>query len=336
MKKEALRDIIKKYQQGTCSEDEKKFVEKWYDTIDGGDDAFSQGITEHAMQQRYKTYFESRIHVNKQSHITWYSIGIAASILVFFAIVFYSKLETNSDNVISFSFPQVEEGMKYVVNYTTVEEVTILPDGSSISLQPNSKVCFNQSFKLGKREVYLEGEAYFDVARNPSRPFLVYTNEIVTEVLGTSFNIKAFPQDIDITVAVRTGNVAVYAFKKKDGNQLIHVNEMHLIPNQQVRYNRDQNNITKTLVEKPRQIIASLPIEKTTFYDTPVLQIINSLEEIYGIEIDIDEKKFSHCFLTTSISKGEIYDRLDIICQAIGATYSVEGIRIIIKGSGCN
>ena len=90
---------------------------------------------------------------------------------------------------------------------STVEKplVVQLPDGSKVTLSKDSRLSYGKKFDGNKREVFLSGEAFFEVAKNPARPFLVYSNGLITKVLGTSFKITAFEQDTRVVVAVKTG-----------------------------------------------------------------------------------------------------------------------------------
>ena len=85
-----------------------------------------------------------------------------------------------------------------------------LQDGSTVILEPGGEFRYNEKF-LNPREVYLSGDAFFEVTKDASRPFLVYANEITTKVLGTSFRIKANQGEKEIVVAVKTGKVSVMA-----------------------------------------------------------------------------------------------------------------------------
>jgi len=86
--------------------------------------------------------------------------------------------------------------------------VYTLPDGSHVHLNAGSKLTYPASFK-GERSIVLEGEAFFEVVKDPSKPFIVHTKQISTTVLGTSFNIKAYAESDAVTVALKTGNVSV-------------------------------------------------------------------------------------------------------------------------------
>ena len=87
-----------------------------------------------------------------------------------------------------------------------------MPDESTVELAANSRIAYANNFdSAGTRDVYLSGEAFFKVTKNPCRPFRVFANEIVTKVLGTSFSVRSFEKDTVIQVTVRTGKVSVYS-----------------------------------------------------------------------------------------------------------------------------
>ena len=90
------------------------------------------------------------------------------------------------------------------------------------------------------------------------------------------------------------------------------------------------------LVRVPEIIKPAAEIKRMRFEEASVSEIFTALEEIYGVDIVFDEKLLAACALTTSISDGTIYNRLDIICKAIGATYTVEETQIVVSGLGCN
>src|SRR4029077_14541011 len=114
------------------------------------------------------------------------------------------------------------------------QEIVNLSDGSRVTMQPHSVLHYARKFSTDKREVYLQGEAFFRVAKNPSKPFLVYYNNLVTKVLGTSFNVNTNALTGNIEVSVKTGRVQVY-----ENKQLINDSKnkaVILTPNQKVIY----------------------------------------------------------------------------------------------------
>jgi ferric-dicitrate binding protein FerR (iron transport regulator) len=97
---------------------------------------------------------------------------------------------------------------EYTVPYGSKSMIT-LPDSSSIWLNAGSKLRYSSAFNRTNREVFVEGEAYFKVARNEAKPFFVKTSAVTLKVLGTSFNIKAYPEENNVETTVETGTVQV-------------------------------------------------------------------------------------------------------------------------------
>src|SRR5690606_23654161 len=91
----------------------------------------------------------------------------------------------------------------------------VLADGSKVWINANSELSWSPDFNMKRREVVLHGEAYFDIRHDPERPFIITTGDVKTTVLGTAFNIRAFPTEKAVTVTVKRGKVRVESANKK-------------------------------------------------------------------------------------------------------------------------
>lgn len=329
--------ILQRYLRGEATPSEKNLVEEWYASLKRP--VSDQDIPNEAelMECYRKTIYT---HIRKQSFkdnvrrfFPWYATGIAASLLITISsyLIFVSH---RSDDSIIVKKTETPFAWKNIANTTPDPQIIFLPDSSKVTLQPESSLKFSTVFNPTKREVYLEGEAAFDVTHHAHLPFLVYTNEVITKVLGTSFNIRAIKREQSITVAVKTGKVSVYRDLRKETIASTE-NEIILTPNQQVVYDKKQNEISKTLVEKPHAILPEEEIRRMRFEDAPVTEIFKALEKAYGVDIEFDEAIFSSCAMTTVISDDDFYNRLDIICDAMGISYTRDEDRIVIGGAGC-
>jgi transmembrane sensor len=222
------------------------------------------------------------------------------------------------------------------VNNGSVPKTITLPDGSSIVLQPHSKLEYDKSFSASTREVTLTGEAFFEVKKDASRPFLVHANEIVTRVIGTSFSVRNFANE-NIVVQVKTGKVSVFRQKEQqdENNEIIAVEGVVLTPNQQVEYERDKTKMTKSLVESPELL---LPVAKLEFEftDTPIIRVFDLIEEAYGVDIVYDKDAVVNCKLNASLSDVPLDDKIKLICKTINATHEMIDSQIVIYGKGCS
>lgn len=228
-----------------------------------------------------------------------------------------------------------------VIKNTNEKAITVkLDDGSTISLEKNSQVNYPQRFDGEKREVYLTGEAFFEVEKNPLKPFLVYANGIVTKVLGTSFRIKAYKNEPQVVVSVRTGKVSVYEKSVFDAAILRggqgEVAGMVVTPNQKVVFDHETVQLKKGIVEQPQPIVAvTADKHDLEFEDAPASVVLKKLSERYGILIQFDEAQFSKCPLTLTLTDETLSESLKVICLAIRAyTEEIDG-QIVVTGKGC-
>lgn len=220
------------------------------------------------------------------------------------------------------------------INHSTNPLVVKLEDGSVITLAKNAKLSYPQHFDTQKRQVFLSGEAFFEITKNPNKPFYVYANEVVTKVLGTSFIIKAFENAPRIFVTVKTGRVSVFHQHKIS---LTDPEEKGLIitPNQQAIFSRKEERLEKTLSENPILIQNLSEIRVQSFEDRPVAEVLKVIEKAYGITIIYDEEVLSHCIITTTLTDESLFNKLDIMCKTIGASYKVVDAQVVIQSNGC-
>ncbi|MCB0775287.1 MAG: FecR family protein [Chitinophagaceae bacterium] len=276
----------------------------------------------------------------KRSYKTWY--WSAAAVLIM-ALVSYFFLSGNNNTARSFS-EVIPVGTIAVNNSSDTTRTINLSDGSKITLQPQSTLHYPDQFSDSIREVYFEGQAFFEIAHNAKKPFLVYSNRIITKVLGTSFYIDTKTTNGNEEVSVRTGKVQVFEnskmqIKKQQAPSVI------IIPNQRAIYEPAKRIFETTLVEKPHPIIRepgarpdlNVAENKNLIYEQERLQnIFRQLEEIYGIEIIIDNQDLNNCVFTGDLSDEDLFTKLKIICLTTGSSYEINNTKILVKGQGCN
>ncbi len=220
-------------------------------------------------------------------------------------------------------------------NTTDRSLLVLLSDGSSVLLQPNSSLRYPRIFEGKERKVYLSGDGFFEVSKDAEKPFFVYANELVTKVVGTSFRIKAFPDQKNAEVVVRTGKVNVTALNSTEEGLL-------LLPNQGVRLGRRSLAFEKIddLTQETNLSQELSTIEKLSFEfaDVPVSQIFRTLEQAYLVTIDFPANKLADCYLTTSLSDQPLPEKLKIICESLGGRtrYEMNENKITIHSNGCN
>lgn len=211
-----------------------------------------------------------------------------------------------------------------------------LPDGSKVFLEKGARLQYADDDSLKQRVAVLYGNAFFDVAHNPSHPFVVYTNTIVTRVLGTSFWVKATPGNTTSSVIVKTGKVSV--FKKEDflqqDRQSGPIQGVVLSANQQVSYDVTHDRVHKALVSDP--FAASNHSDTLLNLDgKPAIAVFEQLEEIYGIPIIVDEQTLSGCSVTAVLGNESFYEKIKILCKILNANYEIIDGTIVINSKGC-
>jgi transmembrane sensor len=144
----------------------------------------------------------------------WLRVAAVLVPVAVFSVIFY-WIKGNDTQVAS---TQELEAVAYVekANPKGQKSTIILSDGSMVILNADSKLVYKERFDGGERRVVLEGEAFFDVTKDASRPFIIVTDDIATKVLGTSFNVRAYPGGDDVKVAVATGKVSVQKLNVKN------------------------------------------------------------------------------------------------------------------------
>jgi transmembrane sensor len=220
-------------------------------------------------------------------------------------------------------------------NTTDSPLLIMLADGSSVLLQPGSTLRYPSEFAGTSRKVYLTGDGFFEVSKNPEKPFYVYANELVTKVIGTSFRIRAFADQKNVEVVVRTGKVNVTAGESDQEGLL-------LLPNQGVRFARKSLTFEKledlTREKSLSQELSNIEKLSFEFADVPVAQIFRTIEQAYLVKIDFPAETLADCYLTTSLSDQPLSEKLKIICESLGGRtrYEMTENKIIIQSNGCN
>ncbi|MDI9869721.1 FecR family protein [Flectobacillus roseus] len=268
----------------------------------------------------------------------------AASILVFVGLGYlvYTAKQNQPLPVVSFdqklNLSHEEESFVETTNPNKRNKMVVLPDGSTVILQKGSKLKYFDSYNSQNREVYLSGEAFFEVVKNPKKPFLVFTKDIVTKVLGTSFTVKAFDEDKEVKVMVKTGKVNVIQQKNlniKDITEKTNIAGVALVANQQVIYQREAHKLIKAELSNPQFLSLNNSSQSFTFKSTPISDVFVQLSQAYGIEIVFDEKVMSKCTFTATLGTEPLDEKMKWICAAIDADYQVSGGRIFIEGRPC-
>ncbi len=284
---------------------------------------------------------ESRTYVNAQQSATmrplWKWLSVAAVVLVGVGLGWISLWKTNHEPAtyadhVAESVLALEEKM----NDSGQRQKISLSDGSRVVLYPGSRISYASRFAGAKRLVFLSGKGYFEVVKDDTKPFVVFADQLVTQVVGTSFTIDAFAGNESPSVEVRTGKVKVFTLEKYRDSEQGKPEEMVLLTaNQKVRYDIARSSFELGFVPKPAIIKAPEAYPDFYFKNTAVADVFKAVEDSYGIKIEFDETLLKDCRITVPLDGEPLFRKLDIVCQTIGATYEVWGTRIVVAGKGC-
>ncbi len=333
-----FKKLLDKFSNGACTPEEEKFILEWYDNV-GSE-------KKHEITEDYRIVVEAKMWSRLQQRLgkpdesrafRWAKIAAAVTVFALCGTgvwLLSSKFNTSptAEQTQNNTFGTLKGEMISMINTADVAQIVKLNDGTEVSLKPKSEIQYPKNFGA-TREVYLKGEAFFNVKRDTAHPFVVYSNEVVTRVLGTSFIVKAYEGSKDITVSVKTGRVSVSKNSvkavKSDKNEVI------LVPNQQAVYDRLKDQVVRQLVERP-EIVKPTEEQMAMKYDgAQVVKIFDALEQLYGVEIAFDEELLKNCVLTTTMKEEGLFERIKVICEAIGARYEVQETKILIFSEGC-
>ena len=346
MKKAILPDLLKKYLRGETTPAESAMVDEWYLSLQENPDDISllDPLEADLTGNRILDVIKSKIEIPEKAKLrsttsnsffirTPFKLAAAITAIAVIglgAILFNEKgLPSLDVKTVTYNAQEKKE-----FNNSKFTNRVVLEDGTVIKLKPNSSIEYPEKFSDTDRRVTLKGEAFFDVTKDKNRPFIITTSELTVRVLGTSFNVMAYEGAKEISVAVKTGKESVVK-SKDDVTSQPALSEVILTPNQEVIYNTTQENFSKKLVAQPQLILEKPTLFATQYDGAPVNKILAALEQNYGIDIQYDEQALSNCILTTSLAEEGLYERIEIICKAIGAQFELDDTRIVIKSNGC-
>jgi transmembrane sensor len=302
-------------------------------------EAILKGINSHFEQDIPKGLEETIWHriqpeIRRKPISIWLKISlpIAASLLIFFTYYFKPQSKINYHTLIQ----NVEKSdIREYYNQTKEPLVVNLPDHSSIILYTGSRLSYSENnYNNEKREVYFSGEGFFEVTKNPQKPFFVYSNELVTKVLGTSFTIKSHDNSNDIEVIVKSGKVEVTTLKDPKIKQIITsktLSENHLVANQKIQLDRTTLKLSPIVLPERKEIIHPVQQMNFIFDETPLKSILSDLELAYHIKIYYDKEKYKDVKLTAHLSDEPLYEKIQMICKAIEAECFIAPNQIEIK-----
>jgi len=251
------------------------------------------------------------IQMKSISIISWLSKVAAIIIIPVLAFLFYTISENNklTNQIASVSVDSLEV-IAPVGSRTVVE----LSDGSLVYLNYGSRIKYPQNFSGKTRRVTLSGEAYFEVAHNPDKPFVVITGLIDVKAVGTVFNVNAYSENNEIATTLVEGKVLVEKIKNNGNTETIE----ELIPGQHVIYEKN-TGIVKSSQEQVDKFIAWKD-GKLVFDNDPIEQVAQRLSRMFNVDIEVDDKVKQYKYTVTFVDE-PLFQILELLTVATPIKY---------------
>ncbi|WP_026461594.1 FecR family protein [Adhaeribacter aquaticus] len=342
---ENLEKLIDKYLAGTSSPEEEATISDWYNELGKSRFIIPEVSPSDLEQQQAKNWEDIQNKLTEigqpviigpaqknklafnSNKVQW--LSIAAMLLLTLGLGAY-----NYKYAISLELKRIAYAEKH--NFSSGTQRVSLGDGSIVWLEPGSSISYPAVFSDNKRDVVVKGKVFFDVAKDARRPFWVYGHKMAIKVLGTSFSVDFNGEGKKSEVLVRSGKVAVAVPKPKvaalfseDKKQVI-----CLVKNQKAVLEPASAKLEKANLD-PAYWASIQNVEKLTFNNTPLEEVISRLENQYKVSIKFMNPELKNCKLTASFLYQPVDVKLEMICLSIGANYKTDDFKYIIAGRGC-
>lgn len=344
-----IDQIILRHLEGTASDTEEQLLSTWLSENDANGDYFNQLAETHALSKRIRQFHDIDIDgakekvkskiMNKRSGVLshWQRIAAVIAIPVALSVgVYYYMIHSSQDNDPVYKEITASYGVRTKLN---------LPDGTLVWLNSGSSLKFPEQFSNNRREVFLNGEAFFEVARDRVKPFYVNLGELSVKALGTSFNVTAYPDEKTYETTLITGKVNLV--RTSGNNSEIVVCEM--TPNQHSVFDREEKKIAlyeeeynvkeskknseqlKPLSAKSPELSGNYKDNKYTswikgklvFRNDPMEDVIKRLGRWYNVDIVLkDSLLYDYCY-TATFTDETLVQVLDLLTLSAPLRYSI-------------
>ncbi|MDN5286920.1 MAG: FecR family protein [Mucilaginibacter sp.] len=304
--------LIDQYLNGQLSMEEKFKVEEWLKHI-ADERAFDALTDVEKNDSQKRTYDElmNRIEPANNRVSSFFIINMRPWLKIASCIALVG--------ILLFAFNNQLKELFNIHQYASVSNSTghitksILSDGSIVWLKGNSKLTYPLKFKGDLRNVDLDGEALFEVAKDPKHPFVIHCGVLTTRVLGTSFNIKHVNSKIEVNVL--TGRVFL---SSANAGAII------LLPHQKAVYSEQKKIITK--VAHPILEVASLTkgTEYDMFFnDATIEEVLQRVEKKFEVKITCKTSRSSNIRITADFTDQSLTNTMNMMCEALNLDFKM-------------
>ncbi|MGB8320856.1 MAG: FecR domain-containing protein [Ignavibacteriaceae bacterium] len=310
--------LIEKYKRGECSPREKEWLENYLESFQNNPGEWNENEMGKQSITGEKIY--SGIMKNIKNERTNYFIRTfqSPSLLKRAASIIFFILLGTGILYISGLFNQKESSVVWHEKVTSPGEKSVLTlsDGSIVTLNADSKLRYPDRFDDMHKEVYLEGEAYFEVRHNSNQPFIVHSENLTTTDLGTKFDVSAYRENNTISVSLLEGKVEVSGSEKGKSDKII-----VLKPKEKLLYDKE-NNVSSFGVFDSLEVVGWKDnIYK--FENEPLGEVLSRLKRAYGIEFKLSDQPVLLQKITVKFEKKSLLTVVDVIKSLTGLDYKL-------------
>lgn len=267
-----------------------------------------------SFEQVWKKMQASKAGAPKQRKL--YHVWYAAAAVLIMGLLIANLLQEREEPVVPLEY------------YTAIApkgsvSQTILPDGTVIFLNAGSELKYAANRYQQEREVFLTGEAWFDVEKVEEMPFTVHTSFYDVQVKGTEFNVKAYPDDDDVVTTLEEGSIQINSTPNLKLTQ-----DILLEPGEQLVYHKSDKTVS---VKKVRtNLFSSWKDNKLIFINMKLDQLVTLLERKYGVDISVQDQEILKYHYDGTIKNETIIEVLNIIKQTLPINYLIKDQEVVI------
>ena len=343
MTKDEFLKLLEKHLEGVASQEETRVLDNFYTHfLEDARGYWSDWDLSEKERVKIEIYssLSKRVDADQLQELKKQKVlrrrlwGIAASIVLIIGFSFLYYTYQSSETKINYVTKTTQRGQRATIS---------LSDGSVIRLNAESSITYPEKFTSpDTRNVRLTGEAFFEVKRNSEKPFVVTAAQLSTTVLGTSFNIRAYPEDKSISVTVATGRVRVESpplswpnANNNADNPAADVSAVVLTKAEQAIFNKQSANISKTAVNLEKYLAwKDGTILLTSVAMTEAAAILGRW---YNVEFIFENPAIENCMIGGKFKSDKLVNILENISFLTGIDYRVEpGNKIVLTGKSCN
>jgi transmembrane sensor len=322
-------DLLTRSLTGEANQEELELVRHWTEASDANRKQYEEFMK--VLSAADKTSKHQNIDVDAEwmRHIKTFNPSVTkypSGKSITLATVF--KVAASVLLIIGFSY----FGWRYMsqksvkTNIAETNEM-ILPDGSKVTINARSKLTYHKKdFGKASRIVSLEGEAFFEVQKNPKLPFIIKLDGAEVKVLGTSFNVRAYKDMDKIEITVAEGKVTLYE-KGMEQKQVVVIKGEKATFNKSLKLVQKQMNDDRNFISWKTRLIV---------FDNDSLSLISkTLSNVYHKNFVIQNPRLNHCTVTTTFENKDIQTVLNVLKRTLDITIEEKDDDIYMMGKGC-